>query len=343
MAATFQPTFVSRPTKAVVSDRLFGAMAGTAHVLVVIDRVPGAEAHADALLDWAQQRIDQLERRWSRFLPDSEVSALNRAEGVALRVSSDTLDLVTRCVHGWRATAGLFDPSVHDLMVHLGDDGHLDNLLGGRVDPATLLPAVEDIEHAQPFGPPAPGCADIEIDRNAATVCLGAGVALDPGGIGKGLAADLVVEQLLGAGAAGAMVSLGDDTVVGGRPPTSDGWHLAVADPRTTVGAGGMCAAVGLSVGAVATSSRSARRWRQAGRLQHHLLDAAGGHPAWSDLESVTVLASAGWWAEALSTAAFVGGAQVARELMHLTGATGLMVHGNGAVEHFDGLSAYLR
>lgn len=39
------------------------------------------------------------ERRWSRFLARSEVSRLNRAPGVPLQVSTETLDLLLACDH----------------------------------------------------------------------------------------------------------------------------------------------------------------------------------------------------------------------------------------------------
>ncbi len=58
---------------------------------------------------------------------------------------------------------------------------------------------------------PAPGCRGIVIDPIVGAVTLPSGVELDLGGIGKGLAADLVVDELLAAGAAGACVNVGGD------------------------------------------------------------------------------------------------------------------------------------
>ena len=49
------------------AEARFAAMGTTVHVIVV----GGAER---ALLDGARQRIAELERRWSRFLPESEIS-----------------------------------------------------------------------------------------------------------------------------------------------------------------------------------------------------------------------------------------------------------------------------
>jgi len=73
-------------------------------------------------LDRARRRIDDLERRWSRFLPDSEVSRLNAGAGRPVLVSPETARLVARAVDAWRLTAGRFDPTVLPALVAAGYD-----------------------------------------------------------------------------------------------------------------------------------------------------------------------------------------------------------------------------
>ena len=68
------------------------------------------------------------------------------------------------------------------------------------------------------------------------------GVGFDPGGIGKGLAADLVVDLLLDGGAAGACVDLGGDGRMAGEPPTG-GWRVGIGNPYVD---GELIAVVGL-------------------------------------------------------------------------------------------------
>ncbi|MEQ1703993.1 MAG: FAD:protein FMN transferase, partial [Ilumatobacteraceae bacterium] len=48
-----------------------------------------------SLVAMAERRALELERRWSRFLPSSELSRLNAAGGEAVAVTTDTLRLVT--------------------------------------------------------------------------------------------------------------------------------------------------------------------------------------------------------------------------------------------------------
>ncbi|MFN0028306.1 MAG: FAD:protein FMN transferase [Acidimicrobiales bacterium] len=335
------------PSAITVVDRVFPVMGSTAHVLVVLER--GAMAPAERLLDAARVRLEQLEDLWSRFRPHSEIARLNGAGGAAVPVSRDTGELLARCVHAWRATLGLFDPTVHDALVRLGYDRSYEQLppipLTSEV-PFGMIPIGTVPEG---MGLAAPGCAAVEIDRHAGIVRLAPGVAIDAGGIGKGLAADLVVAELLAAGAVGAMVNVGGDTVVEGRPPRVSGWQIGIADPRlddAAVGpdpADGLCAVVGMTAGAVVTSSRSERRWGRDGRSLHHLIDPRTGLPAGAGLQAVTVMSSAGWWAEALATAAFVAGVDRARELLASMGATGFAVLDDGTIEPFAGFRSYLR
>jgi thiamine biosynthesis lipoprotein len=131
------------------------------------------------------------------------------------------------------------------------------------------------------------------------------GVRFDPGGIGKGLAADMVAEWLVGAGALGALVNLGGDLRAAGDPPDAGGWAISLPDP---VRPGRELARFALPHGAVATSSRLRRRWCTAAGPAHHLLDPATGRPATGGTVAVSVVADRAWRAEALATALFLMG-----------------------------------
>lgn len=254
-------------------------MGTNAHVVVV----GGDEA---GLIGAARRRLDDLERRWSRFLPGSEVSALNRRPARPVVVSADTFTLVARSVDAWHATGGRFDPTVLPAMLAAGYDR----------DFATASSAARPLAASQP----SPGCGDIRLDPAVMAVWLPAGVGFDPGGIGKGLAADLVSTEIAEAGAAGVLVNVGGDLRVRGTPPTGDEWVVAVEDPA---GSSGEPARFALASGAVATSSRLRRRW-WAGEVDvHHLIDPTTGAPAQTGVATVTVVAADAWWAEALATA----------------------------------------
>ena len=302
-----------------VSERTFSAMGTSCHVLVV--------GGAPQLADRAVSRVRQLEQLWSRFLPSSEISRLNQADGEPMQLSEETFVLVGRAMDAWRATAGAFDPTVIAALTALGYDGSFEQI--GAKRNATATPAG-----------PTPGCAGIDVDAARRRVRLPLGVGLDPGGIGKGLAADFVVAELLGAGAKGACVNLGGDTVCRGEPPFGQGWQVGVADP---FGHGQLLAVLGLRWGAVATSTRLQRTWQRGERAYHHLIDPHTGLPSDAGIDSITVVAASGWWAEAVAKAAFVAGRDGAAHVMARLQATGLMSNGPGPPTVFDGLDPYLR
>ena len=164
----------------------FRAMGSDAHVVVTGGR--------RGLLEVAQRRIDDLEQKWSRFLPDSEITALNEHAGSLVPVSRDTIELVTRSLDAYLLSDGWFDPTVYGALLRAGYDRTLDAVRGDpRRGRSTLQTGAERILVA------------------ADAVALPIGTGFDPGGIGKGLAADIVVDELVAEGAAGVCISLGGD------------------------------------------------------------------------------------------------------------------------------------
>ncbi len=260
-------------------------MASDAHVILV-DPAQGAEDHA-------RRRLEELERRWSRFLPGSEISRLNSAPGAFMIVSPDTVGLLATMKHAWRVSDGRYDPTMLSAINAMGystsidGSGKTSGRTGSRVRGSTI--------------------ADVTIDPATSAVVVPAGIGLDPGGIGKGFAADLVVTELLDKGTGGALVCVGGDLAAAGTPPTAEGWHVAIEHPFD-------CSrdlmTLALDVGGVATSSTQSRTWVRDGSHRHHVIDPVTQACATTDLAAVTVIARAGWEAEVHATAALLGGAE---------------------------------
>lgn len=260
-------------------------MGGTGHVLVL-------GPHAVRSLAYARSRLDLLERVWSRFLPGSDVSRLNAAAGRWVDVCADTVVLLRHSRRYWELTEGQFDPTVHAAMLAHGYDRDLACVRAtGSAAPVASVPA--------------PGCDGIEVDAAAGRARLPLGAGFDPGGIGKGLAADLVCAELLAAGAAGALVNVGGDLRAAGRPPRRDGWVVAVPDPYDTRREQ---LRVAFDDGGVATSSTLRRRWTAGGREVHHVLDPATGRPTTGTVVAVSVVATTAAWAEAVTKVVLVSG-----------------------------------
>jgi len=280
-------------------------MGSTAEVTVV-----GGRAR---LLDLAERRLVDLDRLWSRFRPTSDVSRLNLAEGDPVPVAPETLCLLDHLVAAWRATAGAFDPTLLPALVAAGD-------VASRDDPEarTVLPP----SAAWPGDP-----AGIETDHSRGVARLPAGTAVDAGGLGKGLAADLTVIELLAAGAEGALVSVGGDLRLEGCAPHGV-WSIAVEDPRNPTEPGPVLT---LAAGGVATSTPSARRWLSGGVERHHLFSPATGAPTELPVASVTVAAVTAAWAEALTKVPFRHGAEEGVAILRDMDVAALVVTGDGS------------
>ena len=256
-----------------------------------IDVIAWADA-PHAAMKWALTEVARLEASWSRFLVTSELSALNRSAGAGPFTCSPTLwAAVSRAATGWEATGGLFDPTILATLVALGYDRTF-------TDVAAVTAVEADSRHV-------PGFDVVRLDAAARTVALPVGVSIDLGGVGKGLAADLLVEGLLARRVTSGQVSLGGDMrVFGPGADADDAWMIDVhhpADDRTLF-------RFPLVDEALVQSTRLIRRWERAGRPLHHLVDPRTGWPADNGLVSVIATAAEAWFAEVVAKAVFVAG-----------------------------------
>jgi thiamine biosynthesis lipoprotein len=289
-------------------------MGTRAHVIVV-------DGDA-ALAERAQQRIADLEAMWSRFLPTSEVSDLNENAGRPRKVSPETRELVQRALDARRATAGLFDPTVLGALLRAGYDRTFETVASAPHDGHSDLTMNADA---------------IEIEGD--TVCLPAGSGFDPGGIGKGLAADMVACELRDAGAAGVCINLGGDVRVSGVAPDGGAWTIAVQHPMKNE----PLACLGVSDGAVATSTTLRRQWNIAGETRHHLIDVATGRPSGTHRTFATVVAGYAWAADVLAKALVLDKNRDPFARLRQSGAEALIVNDDGHIDTSFGLAAFMR
>lgn len=325
------------------AEQRFRAMGSDAHLIVVgRPESVSADPGAAALVLRARRRLEELERTWSRFLPHSEVAELNRRRGEDVTVGWETRRLVERALEGWRLSGGRVDPTVLDDLVRAGYDRSFEQL---PAPPGGLCDDTGPADPAEPADggacPPGvrgrrSGCSGIRV--GPATVGLPPGHGFDPGGLGKGLAADLVVEELRSLGAAGVCLNLGGDLRVAGVAPGGGTWTVAVEQPSSPL----PIALLGLAGGAVATSTTLRRRWRHGAEVAHHLIDPVTGRPCRSDLVQATAVAAEAWMAEVLAKDVVLRGASDPFRAAELAGAEALAVDRDGRVLATAGLAAFL-
>lgn len=87
-----------------------------------------------AAIEAGERHIRHLENLWSRYLPDSEVSALNANLGARLPVGPETYRLLALAATGTRITGGLFQPLADPTAtIHLEEESSV--MLDAPFDP----------------------------------------------------------------------------------------------------------------------------------------------------------------------------------------------------------------
>lgn len=251
-----------------------------------------APTNLGPLFDGTMALIHSLERRFSRFLPESELSALNRRPGQWQEVSSDLFTVVSLALDFADETDGLFDPTVLPALRRIGYDRSM-----------TLIRR-EGAMAPHPEHATKSGFRDIELDQANLRIRLPRSVQVDLGGIAKGWIVERAAAQLHEQSAACA-VSAGGDIVFMGYPTETPGWQVAIEDPQDPARS---VAYLQVGPGAIATSSVTKRAWRQGEVLRHHIIDPRTSESAKVDALSVTVVAPSMAVAEVYAKALLICG-----------------------------------
>jgi thiamine biosynthesis lipoprotein len=237
--------------------------------------------------------LERIDAAASRFRPDSEIARVHRASGRPVIVSGDLLEAIEVALNAAEVTGGLVDPTVGEALIENGYDRDFAAVLAG-------------LRSRAPDPRPAPGWRSVVVDRSASTVRIPEGCVLDLGATAKALAVDRAAAGAAEVCSTGVLVSVGGDLAVAGAAP-DEGWSVRVADSHDAGrDDGGPCVAV--RDGGLATSSVAVRRWSQAGRVRHHIIDPATGRPAAEMWRTVSVAASSCVGANTASTAAVLMG-----------------------------------
>ena len=267
----------------------FACFGGTCEV-----RVGGAGAAVAAAR--ARQRLLDWHDRFTRFTTTSELAHLNADTREEVPVSATMAALAAAIVDAAERTAGLVDGTLAREIEAAGYPA-------APVRPLPLRLSLRLVKRRAPAGP-SPDAGWRRVATGSGTVRRPPGLALDSGGLGKGLFADLLAGDL--AGRPAFVVDCAGDLRLGG----SGARPVRVASPF----GGEILHTFALRDGGVATSGIGRRSWLDAGgRPAHHLLDPATGRPAFTGVVQATALAPTAVEAETLAKAAVLSGPAGAR------------------------------
>jgi thiamine biosynthesis lipoprotein len=200
-----------------------------------------------------RELFDERDRRFSRFLPSSEVNRVNASPQGVTVVSEEFASMLSLSIDAARATDGLVTPAVGSAMLAAGYDR----------DFSLIPPDGDAVEPAR-----VPGLESISL--RGRILVRAEPVTLDLNGVVKGKTVD------------DALALVGDGWL-------SAGGDLATSLPIVVGLPGGDTVLV--ESGGLATSSIAVRAWKRGGEPQHHLIDPASGAPARTPWTDVTVAA----------------------------------------------------
>ena len=253
-----------------------------------------ASGDEEAIAARVSETFADAEDRFTRFRETSELSALNRADGVFV-ASAELFDMLARARGYVEMTDGLFDPGVGSAMLALGYD-------------RSFAPGVLDRDHASQR-PRVGRFMDIVLDRATRTVRRPRHIQIDLGGMAKGSTVDVAARHLCAAGA----IDAGGDAILRGGGRTGDKWLVDVEDPTNP---SRIIATVAVSDAAVATTAINRRRWRVGDTFAHHLIDPRTQTSSTSDLAQTTVIAPSAELADVLAKTSFLLGARAGRRFL---------------------------
>lgn len=239
---------------------------------------------AERLVESVAAEVRRLERIFSLYLHDSELSVLNR-QGLRATPSPELIEVLSSCDSFWRATAGAFDPTVQPLWALFAHHFSTPGADPAGPDAAALQRTLASVG----FDAVRFSAARIKFERPR--------MALTLNGIAQGYVTDQIVRLLRTGGITSCLVDMGESHALG---RTADGapWQVGIGDPLRP---GALLDVLQVVDRAVATSSAHGFQFDGEGRF-NHLIDPRSGRSA-RRYESVTVIAPEATAADALSTA----------------------------------------
>lgn len=275
----------------------------------------------------------EYENMLSKTIETSDIARINNAEGKAVTVSDETIEVLKKGMEFGRLSGGAFDITIGkatDLW-----DFH-DNAETGHE--GGVVPAEKDLRDAISHV----NYENIKIEGNRVSL-TDPETEINLGGIAKGYIADKAAEYLEERGVVSAIVDLGGNIVaIGGKTSQiaasgdtqETDFKIGIKDPLSS--SGGLLELIPCKNKTVVTSGTYERYFEKDGVKYHHILDVNTGYPVDTDVLSVTIIADRGYSAECdgLSTTCLALGMDKGMELVKsLEGFEAVFVDKDGNVE----------
>lgn len=246
------------------------------------------------------KRVFIFEQHFSRFLPMSEVSILNRRAGLRTPITPEFKDLLRAALQMSAATNGVYNPFI---LPALQRAGYIQSAA-----PSYEHDPQEDYSTRQIV--PA---NQLKISEDSALIPYG--TAIDMGGCGKGYLADELGAALRNEDIRGYWISMSGDIATYG---TDQCGSPITIDTQSARAQNGECQIIECPTEhfGVATSGTFRRKNQQHTGKWHHIIDPRTGHPAVTDIRLATICAATALEADVLASCAIILGSEAAPDFL---------------------------
>ncbi len=271
-----------------------------------------------AAINAVMDEMRRIDRQFSFYKPDSELSNINReAAGKPVSISHEMASVLQKALFYGDLTDGAFDITFASVGQHYD--------YREKLSPDELQQQRAVIDYRR-----------VRLDMENRTVAFAhPAIKIDLGGIVKGYAVDRAAAILLRWGIASASISAGGDSYIlgdrRGRP-----WMVGIRNPRRQ----GVALSLPLDNVAFSTSGDYERFFfdAESGERIHHIINPSTKRSA-RDIMSVSVMGPRGFDTDPLSTSVFVLGVDKGLRLLNsLPDFDGVIIDGGGKVYYSDGL-----
>ncbi len=283
--------------------RLTGRTMGTTYHITIISGYFNPPSGLDNKI---AQRLEEINKSMSTYLPDSEISRFNSLKQIdeTIKISSDFLHVMIMARDLYVMTAGCWDGTVKPLVD-----------LWGFSSPAIqqAIPADDKIRQTME----QIGFGQIQMDEEGNLSKKKANLALDLGSIAKGYAVDQIAELIRAGGWTDFLVEVGGEVYASGVRKDGQQWKVGVNLPDKNAAYNQVYKVVTLKDNALATSG-DYRNFFEVGQKRYsHIIDPRNGYPVDNGVVSVSIITDTCTLADGLATAVMVMGREKGLELVN--------------------------
>lgn len=241
----------------------------------------------------AKNEVLRLEKLFSVTDENSDIYKINHSNGKKIKVSNDTINLITKANEVSKSTDRAVDISIYPVIKEWGFT--TENYKIPKDEAINEL--LKNVDYTK-----------IKIDGNYVTIPQD--FAIDLGSVAKGYTSDKVTAILKKNGVKSAIINLGGNVHTVGKKTNNKNWTVGIKNP---VDIESNICTIEIDDKCVITSGNYERYFLgDDGKNYWHIMDTKTGKPADNGIISATVIGDNGTLCDSLSTALFVMGTEKA-------------------------------